>query len=249
MKITLISTFSPQHYKVYGKYFVESLEKFLDKNINVILYTDIPMDFKRKNFTNKLLEVASPNLTLFKQRNGHREIPNKTKGWIKDAVRFSHKSYAIIHASRYAKTDMLIWLDADTEVINQLSFSYLQSTLDEGNFVSYLGRPNRYTETGYLAFDLRNPYTKDFFDRWEWYYNSDEIYNLSGQLDCHVFDAVREEFETAGKIVGQNISPLNTGAGHFDKRFKGYMAHYKGDKKEDRNTNYQAALKRAGKLT
>jgi hypothetical protein len=246
MKVTLISTFSPKHYNVYGKYFVNSLEKYISNDINVLLYTDVPMDFKRKNFSNKLLEVASPSLTEFKLRNGHREIPNKTKGWIKDAVRFSHKSYAIIHASRFVKTDLLVWLDADTEVINNINSKYLQETLEDGNFVSYLGRPNRYTETGYLAFDMRNPHAKDFFDRWEWYYNTDEIYNLSGQLDCHVFDAVREEFETAGKITGQSISPPNTGAGHFDKRFKGYMAHYKGDKKEDRDSHYQVAIRKAG---
>jgi hypothetical protein len=172
-------------------------------------------------------------------------VSTETKGWLKDAVRFSHKSYCIVHASRTIETDLLIWLDADTEIIAPITHQYLSEQLDPDYFVSYLGRPNRYTETGWLCFDSRNKWAKKFFDRWEWYYNTDEIYNLPAQLDCHVFDAVREEMEASGKIKGQNISPPDLKSQHFDKKFLGKMTHYKGDKKESRDQNLKIAKIRA----
>jgi hypothetical protein len=247
MKITIISTFSPKHYKIYGRYFVESLQKFLDNRVNVVLYTDTPLTLLKSNFSNRILNECCPNLVEFKKRNGDKIVSTETKGWLKDAVRFSHKSYCIVHASRTIETDLLIRLDADTEIIAPITHQYLSEQLDPDYFVSYLGRPNRYTETGWLCFDLRNKWSKKFFDRWEWYYNTDEIYNLPAQLDCYVFDAVREEMEISGKIKGQNISPPNLGSQHFDRKFIGKMTHYKGDKKDNRDQNLKIAKIRARK--
>lgn len=245
MKITIVSTFGPKHYKTYARYFVESLKQYLDNSIDVVLYTDTPLSFYQSNFSNKILNDCCPNLVEFKTRNQHKEVPTGTKGWLKDAVRFSHKSYCIIHASRTIKTDLLIWLDADTEIIAPITSEYIKEKLSKDNFVSYLGRPGRYSETGWLAFDLRNKHHTKFFNKWEWYYNTDEIYNLPAQLDCHVFDAVREEFENKGKITSQNISPSNLKTQHFDRAFIGKMTHYKGDKKENRDANLKIAKIRA----
>lgn len=245
MKITIVSTFGPAQYKLYGVNFVSSLQRYLDNRVDVVLYTDTPLTLSRNTFSNRILNDCCPNLVEFKKRNGHREVPTGTKGWIKDAVRFSHKSYCIIHASRTIDTDLLIWLDADTEIISPITHQYLREKLSDDSFVSYLGRNGRYSETGWLCFDLRNKHSKKFFDKWEWYYNTDEIYNLNGQLDCHVFDAVREEFEQTGKIQGQNISPPDGNASHFDKTFIGKMCHYKGDQKHDREGNLKRAIVRA----
>jgi hypothetical protein len=91
---------------------------------------------------------------------------------------------------------------------------------------------------------MTNNNATNFFNKWEWYYNTDEIYNLPAQLDCHVFDAVKDEFIDKNLIKGQNISPLNIGKGHFDIRFKNFMCHYKGDRKEDRDTYFKKATRK-----
>ena len=243
MTTTIITTFSDKNYTEYASYFMASLEKYLDKNVNVLVYTDSPLFDNQDNWTNLILADECPNLVEFKKRNAHRPVEAGTKGFMFDAVRFSHKSYCIVDASRKIKTDRMIWLDADTEILAPLSEDYLRSHLEPGKFVSYLGRPDRYTETGWLSFDLSNPHSKEFFDLWEWYYNTDEIYNLSAQLDCHVFDATRERLEAAGKIEGQSISPPNTGKAHFDLRFKDYMCHYKGERKQNRDVYFAKATK------
>ncbi len=247
MSTTLITTFSDNGYNTYAKYFLDSLVEHIDDNVKVVIYTDSPKFEPNGNWFNLNLAEHAPGLLEFKKRNSHRVVPEGTKGFLKDAIRFSHKSYCIVHAARNCTTDQLIWLDADTEIIKPLTEKYLRSHLPAGKFVSYLGRPDRYTETGWLSFDMTNPYQKEFFDLWEWYYSTDEIYNLSAQLDCHVFDACREKLEAEGKIVGENISPKDLNKAHFDTRFAGYMCHYKGDRKENRNQFFAKALARKTK--
>lgn len=247
MSTTLITTFSDKGYNTYAKYFMNSLLKYLDDKVKVVVYTDTPKFEATGNWSNPNLADCCPGLVEFKKRNAHKPVPEGTKGFMKDAIRFSHKSYCIIHAARNCTTDQLIWLDADTEILKPLSESYLRSHLPEGKFVSYLGRPDRYTETGWLQFDMTKKYAQEFFDLWEWYYTTDEVYNLDGQLDCHVFDACRERLELQGKLLGESISPPNTGKAHFDLRFASYMCHYKGERKQNRDVYFTKALQKKKK--
>jgi hypothetical protein len=247
MSTTLITTFSDKGYNTYAKYFMNSLLKYLDDKVKVVIYTDTPKFEATGNWSNPNLADCCLGLVEFKKRNAHKPVPEGTKGFMKDAIRFSHKSYCIIHAARNCTTDQLIWLDADTEILKPLSENYLRSHLPEGKFVSYLGRPDRYTETGWLQFDMTKKYTQEFFDLWEWYYTTDEVYNLDGQLDCHVFDACRERLELQGKILGESISPPNTNKAHFDIRFASYMCHYKGERKQNRDIYFTKALQKKKK--
>ena len=244
VKTTIVTTFGDQHYEMYAKYFMNSLEKYLDKNVNVLVYTDTPLFEDTETWKNYILLDQSKGLKRFKKRNSSRPVSTGTKGFYTDAVRFSYKSYCIIDASRKVKSDRLIWLDADTEVIAPISEEYLRSHLDEDKFVSYLGRQEKYTETGWLSFNLDSPNSSEFFDLWEWYYNTDEIYNLPAQLDCHVFDACLEKLENENKIVGQSISPKGVTKGHFDSRFAKHMCHYKGTRKENRDVYFNKAIKK-----
>ncbi len=244
VKTTIVTTFGNQHYEMYAKYFMNSLEKYLDENVNVLVYTDTPLFDDTETWKNYILSDQSKGLKRFKKRNGSRPVSTGTKGFYTDAVRFSYKSYCIIDASRKVKSDRLIWLDADTEVIAPISEEYLRSHLDNDKFVSYLGRKEKYTETGWLSFNLDSPNSTEFFDLWEWYYNTDEIYNLPAQLDCHVFDACLEKLENENKIVGQSISPKGVSKGHFDARFAKHMCHYKGTRKENRDIYFAKATKK-----
>lgn len=229
MKIGIVSTFSNRGYDEYGKYFVENLKKNLDGQVDVFLYVDDKKLFKTSSNIHKFdLEKLVPDLTQFKNRNKDKTFKN----FMWDAVRFSHKSYAIWHAATTSNVDILIWLDADTEIINTISAEYLKTFLPDGCFTSYLGREG-FSETGFISFDLRNPYAKEFFSIFKNYYDTDKIYTLDAFTDCHVFDATRNELEKAGKIKGHNLTPLPT-KHHFNQTFDGYMIHFKGDKKEKR---------------
>jgi hypothetical protein len=167
------------------------------------------------------------------------------KDWHHDAVRFSHKTYATFH-SVDTSLDYLIWLDSDTEIYDIITPEYLLNLLPKGNFVGYLGR-EKVSETGFLIFDMKHPSATDFFDRYQWYYDTDSIYSLPEFHDAYVFDIVRKEFEHSNKIKSYNISPPNLKKGHFNVVFDGYMIHYKGDDKSQRDIKIAKALRRKRK--
>jgi len=244
MKIGIVTTFSDKGYQEYGHWFVESAIKYIDKDIQLFFYTDNTKLTLPSNMTNQKLEESIPDLSEFKKRNAHKKPSN----FMFDAVRFSHKSYCLYHAAKTKDVDILCWLDTDTEIITQITSQYIRSFLPQDKFVAYLGRPGTYTETGFLVFDMRHEYAQEYFDRFKEYYDTDKIYELSAQLDCHVFDAVRVEMEKEHKIKNHNISPQGITKSHFDQALNGYIAHYKGAKKEKRDKHFGKALTRKAKL-
>lgn len=241
MNIKLISTFSDSGYHDYAKFFVDSCIKNL-KYIDVVIYKDnVELhDIGHVKFLN--LEKTCPDLVEFKKRNSGKTF----KDFRFDGVRFAHKVYATIHASREENLDYLIWLDADTEIYDTITPEYLINFLPKGKFVGYIGRDTA-TETGFLIFDMKHPVAKKFFDRYEWYYNTDAIYDQPEYHDGFIFDVLRKEFEKEEKINSQNISPIGVTKNHFNAAFDGYMLHFKGGRKEKREEQIAKALRRKRK--
>jgi hypothetical protein len=241
MKIKIISTFSDAGYYDYAKHFVESCIKNI-KNISVVIYKDNVdlQDTAHVKFLN--LESTCPDLVEFKKRNSNKTF----KDFRFDGVRFSHKVYATIHAAQETDLDYLIWLDADTEIYDTVDPTYFLKFLPKGKFVGYVGRDTA-SETGFLIFDMRHPEANNFFDRYEWYYNSDEIYNLPEFHDGFIFDVIRKEFESSGRFVSHNVSPVGATKNHFNAAFDGYMLHFKGGRKEKREEQISKALRRKRK--
>ena len=89
VKTTIVTTFGDQHYEMYAKYFMNSLEKYLDENVNVLVYTDTPLFDDTETWKNYILSDQSKGLKRFKKRNGSRPVSTGTKGFYTDAVRFS----------------------------------------------------------------------------------------------------------------------------------------------------------------
>lgn len=241
MKIKIVSTFSDKGYEEYGKHFVESCKKFISKKIDIQLYVDNISLASEENIQILKLEQSVPELTKFKERNKNKSF--KDYKW--DGVRFAHKTYATFDAAQ-SNTDYLIWLDSDTEIYDTITPEYFLNFLPKGKFVGYIGRDG-VSETGFLIFDMHHPYSREFFDRYKWYYNTDAIYSLSEYHDAFVFDVVRKELEAAKKIESYNISPPGATKGHFNAAFDGYMIHYKGDDKSQRDSKIAKALRRKRK--
>ncbi len=239
MKIGIVTTFSDKGYEEYGKFFVESCRKHVDKDIELFFYVDNVEFEKQENFHILNLEKSIPDLTAFKLRNKDY----KPSDFIFDAVRFSHKSYCIYHAAKNSNVDLLIWLDSDTEIYDNITKEYLLSFCPNDSFSSYLGRPS-YSETGFLSFNLKHPSSQTFFEIFKKYYDNDEIFNLKGYLDCHVYDATRVQLEDEHQIKNYNLSPPNLEKNHFNTVFDGFMLHYKGERKSKRDKQLAKALKR-----
>lgn len=241
--VTIVTTFSDKNFEDYAKHCVTSLQRYAEKDIKVKVYTDTPyLWLQGHNWQNLILEAEVPELKKFKKRHRHRVVPPGTKGFTKDGVRFSHKSYAWCHAGLNCDTDVLMWLDADTEVLDTLTADYLASFVKDGHVSSYLGRQGRFTETGYLGWNMNHPDARRMLLRIKQYYDEDLIYNMKHHTDCHVYDAVREELEGDG-IPSFNLTKDLT-SGHFNETFVGYLTHYKGNDKDNRRPHFRQAMVR-----
>lgn len=227
MKIKIVSTFSDKGYEEYGKSFLEGCRKFISPTIDISLYIDnVPLS-NEKNITILNLEKSIPELLEFKQRNKNKEF----KDFKYDGVRFSHKSYTIWHSAKHSDVDKLFWLDADTVLQNIIDEDYLNKFLPDHFFTSYLGRGGRFTETGFIGFNLKHKYANEFFNEFIDYYNKDRIYTeLLGYTDCHVYDAVRNKFVEQKKVTALDLTP-GMGKNNFNHVHHGYMVHNKGGKK------------------
>lgn len=245
-EITIVTTFSDKGYEDYGKIFLESCKNFLDRSVDLLVYKDNVDIPQQDNLQIRLLEPNVPDLTAFKKRNAFREETEVKFQY--QSVRFSHKVYAIHHAANNVETRYLVWLDSDTELYENVDYNYFINFLPKGSFVGYLGRGGEaFSECGFMIFDLNHSYAKDFFNRFKWYYDTDEIYNLTEWHDSYVFDVVRKEFEQSDKIVATNLSK-DFNKHHFNCVLDGYIMHLKGDRKHKREKMLQKALRRKGNL-
>lgn len=218
---------------MYDEYiwkYLKSWNKFLSPEIDVTLYVD--------NLTKKYsdryhlldLEKSVPELIEFKQKNKNYE----PKDFRFDGVRFSHKSFAICHAGLTSTADILVWLDSDIDMFNDVSRDWLLNFLPNDVFTTYLGRSDKFTETGFLSFNLSDPIKIEFFNKWKWYYTSNYIMEgKQGKTDCHVFDLVRQEFESKNKIKTKNLNLPEQGHA-FENVFGEKMSHHKGLKPYER---------------
>jgi hypothetical protein len=228
MKIRIVSTFSDNGFEEYGKNFVEGCKRLIGKDIEVVLYIDNASIKPTENVKIVNLEKTIPQIAEFKKRNSHR-TGFKDFRW--DGVRFCYKSYVMCHAAKDPGVDILIWLDADTGFQAGITPQYLSSFLPNDKFVGYLGRKGA-PETGFLIFNLRHPIASQFFSKYEWYYNSDELYKLEQYHDAWIFQELRNEFEEKGSTDFTSITVAGELKNPFDATFKNYMVHYKGSRKE-----------------
>jgi hypothetical protein len=244
--ITIVTTFSDKGYNDYGKLFLESCKQYLEPTVAIVVYKDNVEIPAQPNTKILPLEPSIPDLTEFKKRNAHRDESDVKFQY--QSVRFSHKVYALYHAATTVSSRYLIWLDSDTELYSDVTVAYLRHFLPEGTFVGYLGRGgDAFSECGFMIYDLTNSHTKDFFNKFKWYYDTDELYKLKEWHDSYIFDVVRKEFEAANKIQGVNLSAAFN-KHHFNAVLDGHIMHLKGDRKNKRAKMLEKAMRRKGEL-
>ena len=163
-----------------------------------------------------------------------RKVEDWGLGYRWDAVRFSHKSFSIFNAARRATTDVLFWIDADIRVFADIPMAFLEEVMPTECFLSYLHRP-RFSECGFVGYNLQHPATQHFLNDFEKLYTSDGLFNEREYHDSFLFDVIRRRFEGRGCFsydIGQGIG--NDGGHVFiNSRLGQFMDHLKGERKKE----------------
>lgn len=235
----LVTTFNEEGYNLYGKKMLLSFLQYWPSNQNILVYTEnVTLDDDLSNnriIVKDLLLVK--DLADFKTRHKNNPVANgykdsKLKNFLFDAVRFSHKVFALYDAVQTNLGKSVVWLDADTITHTTIPDNFLTTNFPNNYSIAYLGRIKQYTECGWVVYHTSHPLMTYFWETFANYYRNDSIFTLSEWHDSYVFDVVRKEFEAKG-MLNQNITP-NFIAGHpFINCVLGdYMDHMKGQRKQ-----------------
>lgn len=269
MKVHVVTTFNKDGYDLYGKTMVETFDKFWPEDVVLHVFTE---GFDLDTYSARILEhnlEDSADLMAFKERwkndpVAHGKLqgiegglkrpaeyshPKHSKhanidSFLFDAVRFSHKVMSIVEASKICDANWLIWLDGDTKTFDYLPKTVLEDICDNNCMLAYLGRDNKYSECGFVGYNLRHPEIKNFLADFAAMYTHDKVFNELEWHDSYLFDVLRKRYEEQ-HVSNKNISGKGSKTGHpFVNSILGvYIDHLKGGNRKKQGKSFKDDLK------
>lgn len=234
-KYEVVTSMSQSYYDRIGSVMLESFVERWPDDIKLRIYTEdgltLPENPKYEIYD---LYEAEPDAAEFVERNKDRPDQQNPKELHLGAVRFSYKTFSIINACLASSVDYMIWLDADTFTHTNITHEFLDTLVDQKNYLTYLGRDNNYSECGFVIYNLNHTINESFIGCWKNMYVSDNVFELPQWHDSFVFDTLRKSFESFQNITNNNLSPWGKNYDHvFINSILGeYMDHMKGDRKD-----------------
>lgn len=259
--ITLVTSFHPEGFSLYGERFLKSFANHVDKRIKLIVYAE---NCNPDNPDPSRIEIldqksALPKLMAFKDRwhnvpkaNG---IPpddikkRRPRDWNKafkwDAVRFANKVYAVFDAAERSKKDWVVWIDADTVVHSDWRYEDFLDLLPSTSWITYVGRgkgSQTWPECGFYGMNLNDSVCRDFLKEFERMYEEAEhgIFRLEEWHDSYVFGTILNNFKKTSPNVLDYSAEMylkqatTGGGGHplINTKLGRWIDHIKGDRKK-----------------
>lgn len=194
MRYAAVTTYAPKHWQSHAGRMVRTFEQFWD---------GVPL----LKFDDAELAAAAPGLPLFHQRHRQARYRGQMAGGYDmrfDAIRFSHKVYAIAAAAAQVDADVLIWIDADTVTHAPVTAEWLDDLIGDAD-VACLLRAAKYTECGFVMYRL-NAAGRDLIRRMVALYDTGSLFRLAEWHDSFAFDHVRREMQEAGSLTVASLS-------------------------------------------
>lgn len=256
-RFAVVTTFHDEGLKLYAQRMIDTFCKNWPRDIILYIYPEkcdpIISDKDRiKSFDlDNVIE-----LNLFKQKwkdvpKANGDVSNDPirskrrdsgKGFKWDAVRFSHKVYAIFDCARNTDADILIWMDADTICHSSIDLTKIKQLIPEQYDLCYLGRQGKFSECGLYSMNLRHKNTRKFLEEFQRVYDDAEngIFQMDEWHDSFVFDVVRGRINKLHQLNwSANLADLrprrgnSPGEGHplINSDWGAYLDHLKGERK------------------
>lgn len=203
MSVSVVTTFSESGYRCYGKRFLYSLLKHSD--VAITAYHE-----QETEHTDDAVEwrALAADLDWARFVGTHGKDPDKVgspRDFNSQSIKFCHKVFAVTDAAFRAKTEWLVWIDADVLVHAKPDWA---AALPYDKSLAYLGRElirkedwviNKVwrpicTETGFVGYRLTDGRVLDLLADMRKVYTSGELYTWpkTDWHDAKVFDVCRE---------------------------------------------------------
>lgn len=252
MKFAVVTTFHREGYKKYAQRLIQTFLQNWPSHVDLLVYAeDCEVEESASNLIYRDLHQNCSDLVLFKQKWGNdprarglvaigpadRKGKQPGIGFRWDAIRFSHKIYAVCHAAQNTNADVLFWMDADMVCHSAISLQFIAEQIPNTVGLAYLGRERKFSECGLYAMNLRDPITQVWLAEFKLAYDSGRVMTMAEYNDCWVFDQTRAEVQakypqwqqlnwSAGLIKGEGHPLINT-------KWGAYLDHLKGRRKDN----------------
>lgn len=260
-KFSVVTTFNQSGYDRYASRMIDTFLVTWPQDIELYVYAEDCNVVQRHGRLHTIdFHAEVPALVAFKTRyrdddraNGRLAtgpVDRKGKqpgiGFRWDAIRFSHKVYAVCDHARRGISDVMLWMDADMVCHSLITREFIESQIPDGVGVAFLGRAKKFTECGLYSLDLRQPGTRQFIEWFQHAYDDAEngIFKMQEWNDCWVFDRTREQIQAAFPEWQQLNWTENfpkQGEGHPlpNTPWGAYLDHLKGRRKDDGRSSPQ----------
>ena len=246
-KFSVVTTFNKTSYELHAKKMVSSFDSLWDPNIFLNIYLE-DLQTPKNDFTKRINFFSFNNEVdgwyKFKEQFSFKELNKPDKGpnsfYKYSAIKFAHKVYAIKKQLEKNASDYLIWLDSDVVTIKNFNMNFLDSLINDKNYLSYLGRDhiNFHSECGFLIFNTKHNLHDEFWLNMSEMYDHGLLFHEKEWHDSYIFDVVRLKLEKNG-LKNFNISNLGLKKtietlNVFDNSVLGeFMIHFKGNRKNN----------------
>ena len=236
---TVVTSFNEKYWNEITETATTLLDSNWHKESNLLFYHELSKNTLTKvknNFSSRVewinLYKDCPALIEFNNKWKDEPKANGFRGYKWNAIKFSHKTFAIWQAWRRTKTDWLVWMDADSVFHRSFDDKFESIVFNKDIIASYVGRPNKHSECGFMAFNLNNPETHKFMEQWEELFLSGEFINLPQTHDSYTFDVMRKNFDPKLfydlNVVKSNKHPIHASlVGPYINHSKGKDKGYK----------------------
>lgn len=239
--IQVVSGFSGKGYREYGHRLVKTLHEFMPSYSQVIYTHDMDthhdwpgVEQREQNAIANIKNfIADHEDDPFAQGvsdpGGRWKAKEKQARYSYrfDAFKFCRMVFVMHDAIMRCDKAYMIWLDGDTVVRRAPPKAMLKMALPGGEAYAYLGRPAKYTETGFLFFDVER--AKPILQTWADYYRLGTYRQESEWHSAWLFDRAREQHPD---IEGYNLTPEGRGHAIHQCWVGLYFDHLKGKRKK-----------------
>jgi len=250
--ISVVTTFNQSGYDQYGYRMIDTFLQNWPHTVHLWVYAE---DCKIKQCDPRLHVIdfnrVVPALVEFKRKWGDdpkaRGLvamgPPDKKGkqpgigfrW--DAIRFSHKVYAVCDHAMSGASDLMLWMDADMVCHSPISEAFINDQVPLPYGIAFLGRAKKFTECGLYALNLRDAATRSFVKQFQGAYDDGSIFGMSEWNDCWVFDRIRERVQMQHPLWRQlnwteGFSKQGEGHPLINTAWGAYLDHLKGRRKD-----------------
>ena len=258
MNIAVVTSFSEEGFRKYGRDCVESFCRFWPQGIPIHVYYENTFQLYEGPFltaenrpTGKqdakihavnLLETQPCKAFLKKHHDdrfaqgldhypGHSWRPNATRAGYNfrfDAYKFARKVFAIQHAANIINSGKLFWIDADVQTRKPVPVEFLNGLFPDGIAISHIDRPGYHSECGFVGYNLDHPSTLPFINEFARIYSQGRFMDFSEWHDSYIFDRLLERLP----LPTYKIAWANKMVPVENSILGEYFYHFKGARKD-----------------